>query len=195
MKYVANAEDHTDYSDCKNEAKCINCQGGHSANDKSCPKWKEEKEIQRIKTERGISYTEAKKQLEIFNSVKTTYAQAAAAPKTSVKTVSVETQTDITWPNEANKPQKCPVDKLNANKATKTNTSSQTANKDQTKLTVNQSRFILNRQSKGTNDPVKQFNKYGVLNEDDGTMEVDNPPIANTQGRKANLGTKNGTKQ
>ena len=28
--------------------------------------------------ERGISYTNAKKQMDIFNSVKTTYAQAAA---------------------------------------------------------------------------------------------------------------------
>ena len=156
-------------------------------------KMEEEKEIQGIKAERGISHTEAK--IEIFNSVKATYAQAAAPTKSTIKTVSVETQKDITWPNEANKPQKCPVDTLNTNKATKTNTSSQTSNKDQTKLTVNQSRFILNRQSKGTNDPVKQYNKYGVLNEDDGTMEVDNPPISNTQGRKANSGTKNGTKQ
>ena len=37
-----------------------NCQGKHASNDKECPKWKEKKEIQRIKAERGISYTEAK---------------------------------------------------------------------------------------------------------------------------------------
>ena len=46
----------------------------------TCPKWKEEKEIQRIKAERGISYTEAKKQMDIFNSVKTTYAQQLQQP-------------------------------------------------------------------------------------------------------------------
>ena len=46
----------------KKEAKCVNCHGKHASNDKSCPKWKEEKDIQRIKAERGISYTDAKKQ-------------------------------------------------------------------------------------------------------------------------------------
>ena len=65
-------EDLTDPQGCKNQAKCVNCQGNHASNDKECPKWKEE--IQRIKAERGISYTEAKKQMDIFNSVKTTYA-------------------------------------------------------------------------------------------------------------------------
>ena len=39
------------------------------------------KEIQKIKTERGIPYTEAKKQIQIFNSVKNTYAQVTVAKK------------------------------------------------------------------------------------------------------------------
>ena len=47
-------EDHTDSQECKNEAKCVNCQGNHASNDKECLKWKEEKEIQRIKAERGF---------------------------------------------------------------------------------------------------------------------------------------------
>ena len=29
-----------------NEVKCANCQGNHTSNDRACPKWKEEKEIQ-----------------------------------------------------------------------------------------------------------------------------------------------------
>ena len=61
---------------------------------KTCPKWKEE--IKKIKTARGISYSDAKKQMDIFNSVKTTYAQAAATTKPVVKTVNVETQTEMT---------------------------------------------------------------------------------------------------
>ena len=99
-------EDHTDSQECKNEAKCVNCQGKHASNDKECPKWKEEKEIQRIKAERGISYTEAKKQIDIFNSVKSTYAQAAAATKPVVKTATVETQTEMTWPEGTKQPKK-----------------------------------------------------------------------------------------
>ena len=31
-------KDHTDSQKCKNEAKCINCQGNHASNDKECPK-------------------------------------------------------------------------------------------------------------------------------------------------------------
>ena len=98
MKFALNV-DYTDSQECKNEAKCVTCQGNHASNDKSCPKWKEEKDIQTIKAERGISYTEAKKQIDIFNSVKTTHPQAAAATKPVVKTATVKTQTEMTWPN------------------------------------------------------------------------------------------------
>ena len=49
-------EDHTDSKQCTNEARCVNCQGNHASNDKTGLKWKEEKEIHRIKTERGITY-------------------------------------------------------------------------------------------------------------------------------------------
>ena len=65
---------------------------------------KKKTEIQRIKAERGISNTEAKRQMDIFNSVKTTYAQAAAAIKPVVKTMNVETQTEMTWPEGAKQP-------------------------------------------------------------------------------------------
>ena len=98
--------------ECKNEAKCVNCHGNHASNDKSCPKWKEEKDIQRIKAERGISYTEAKKQIDIFNSIKTTYSQAAAATKPVVKTANAETYTEMTWPEETKQPKKYAVEKL-----------------------------------------------------------------------------------
>ena len=33
-------EDHLDINECPNQAKCVNCEGGHTANDKTCPKWK-----------------------------------------------------------------------------------------------------------------------------------------------------------
>ena len=104
-------EGHTDHQECKNEAKCVNCQGKHESNDKECPKWKQEKEIQRIRAERGISYIEAKKQMDIFNCVKTTYAQAAAATKPVVKTATVETQTEMTWPEGTKQPKKYAVEK------------------------------------------------------------------------------------
>ncbi|GFX16064.1 kinesin-like protein KIF2A [Trichonephila clavipes] len=41
--------------------KCANCKGEHAVYSKICPKWQQEKEIQRIKVLENISYSEAKK--------------------------------------------------------------------------------------------------------------------------------------
>ena len=174
-------------------AKCVNCQGKHESNNKECPKWKEEKEIQRIKTERGISYIEAKKQMDIFNSVKTTYAQAAAATKPVVKTATVETQT--TWPEGTKQPKKCAVEKQTT-KVTKTSSSSQTSasQNDPIKLKISQSKVYLTKQHKGSNDPIKQYNKY-VLSDSDSEMSVEESPITSSQGRSSNKSVNNGTKQ
>ena len=165
-------------------------------NHASCPKWKEEKDIQRIKAERGISYTEAKKQIDIFNSVKTTYAQAAAATKPVVKTATVETQTEMTWPDGSKQPKKCPIEKQTT-KVNKISASSQTSGSqnDPIKLKISQSKVYLTKLPKGSNDPVKQYNKFDVLSDSENEMIVDEPPITNTQGRNGNKNVKNGTKQ
>ena len=189
-------EDHTDSQECKNEAKCVNCQGNHTSNDKACPKWKEEKEIQRIKAERGISYTEPKRQIDIFNSVKTTYAQAAAATKPVIKTANVETQTEMTWPVGTKQPKKCAVEKQ-TNKVNKTSASSQTSasQNDPIKLKISQSKVYLTKLYKGSNDPIKQHNKYDVLSDSDSELSVEESPITSSQGRSGNKSLNNGTKQ
>ena len=79
---------------------------------------KKRKKYRKIKAE--ISYTEAKRQMDIFNSVKTNYAQAAATTKSVVKTVNVETQTEMTWPEGTKQPKKCAVE----NQTTKVNKTS-----------------------------------------------------------------------
>ena len=189
-------EDHTDSQECKNEAKCVNCQGNHASNNKECPKWKEEKEIQRIKAERGILYTEAKKQMDIFNSVKTTYAQTAAATKPVVKTVTVETETEMTWPDGAKQPKTCAVEKQTT-KVNKPSSSSQTSasQNDPIKLKISQSKVYLTKQHKGSNDPIKQYNKYDALSDSDSEMSVEESPITNSQGWSGNKSVNNGTKQ
>ena len=189
-------EDHTDSEECTNEAKCVNCQGNHASNDKTCPKWKEEKEIQRIKAERGISYTDAKKQMDIFNSVKTTYAQAAAATKPVVKIVNVETQTEMTWPEGTKQPKKCAVEKQTT-KESKTSSSSQTSasQNDPIKLKISQSKVYLTKQHKGSNDPITQYNKYDALSDSDSDMSVEESPITSSQGRSGKKCLNNGTKQ
>ncbi|GFT74241.1 uncharacterized protein TNCV_5034551 [Trichonephila clavipes] len=59
----------------------------HSSDSKQCPKWKAEKEIQAIKTNRNISYLEARKL--IAPQLSETYAQVAKP-----STVTSTTQTD-----------------------------------------------------------------------------------------------------
>ena len=83
-----------DNTNCQNPAKCANCQEAHMAISKDCPIWKKEKQIQKIKAERNISYPEARRITEASTQSlpSQTYAEAA---KTSVRTVAC--QTECTW--------------------------------------------------------------------------------------------------
>ncbi|GFX07490.1 uncharacterized protein TNCV_5092051 [Trichonephila clavipes] len=48
-------------TDCSLEPKCINCSQPHTADSKLCPKFKNEKQIQEIKTNKNVTYVEARK--------------------------------------------------------------------------------------------------------------------------------------
>ena len=54
---------HDDH-ECDNEAKCANCNGDHPAYVRSCPKWKIEKEIIKVKYQKNIPFHEARQQVE-----------------------------------------------------------------------------------------------------------------------------------
>ena len=45
-----------DGTTCQNPHFCANCKGAHMASSKDCPMWSREKEVQRIKTERNVSF-------------------------------------------------------------------------------------------------------------------------------------------
>ncbi|GFY22238.1 uncharacterized protein TNCV_3298811 [Trichonephila clavipes] len=62
-------------TDCSLEPKCINCSLLHTADSKLCPKWKNEKQIQEIKTNKNITYVEARKL--IVPQLVESYAEAA----------------------------------------------------------------------------------------------------------------------
>ena len=53
-----------DDHECDNEAKCANCNGDHPAYVRSCPKWKIEKEIIKVKYQKNIPFHEARQQVE-----------------------------------------------------------------------------------------------------------------------------------
>ena len=134
--------------------------------------------------------------MDIFNSVKSTYAQAAAATKPVVKTATIATQTEMTWPEGTKQPKKCAVEKQTT-KVNKPSASSQTSatQNDPIKLKISQSKVYLTKQHKGSDDPVKQYNKYDVLSDSDSEMSCEESPITNSQGRSGNKNVNNGTKQ
>ena len=80
--------DHPD-SSCTYPIKCANCGGNHTAYSRDCPRWKTEKEIQRVRTERKISFPEARKIVEGVTG-KPSYASVLAK-----QVVSVGCQTDL----------------------------------------------------------------------------------------------------
>lgn len=87
-------EEGHDKGSCEKPTKCCNCTGDHSAASKQCPMWIKEKEIQKIRCTKRISYIEAKKQVTI-TPIFTLNKTFASAARKSVRTV--DCQTDITW--------------------------------------------------------------------------------------------------
>ncbi|GFW07127.1 uncharacterized protein TNCV_3693221 [Trichonephila clavipes] len=83
-------------TDCSLEPKCINCERPHSTDSKLCPKWKTEKKIQEIKTNRNITYIEARKLIAPPTSQ--TYSQAAKSSTISASTQTDESITKIRYP-------------------------------------------------------------------------------------------------
>ncbi|GFX72101.1 uncharacterized protein TNCV_3050241 [Trichonephila clavipes] len=87
-------------TDCTLEPKCVNCSQSHPSDSKLCQKWKLEKQIQEIKTNKNISYFEARKL--IVPQLTQTYAQA-----TKPSTISTTTQTDPNITNIVCPPLQC----------------------------------------------------------------------------------------
>ena len=58
---------------------CVNCGGGHSSFDKSCPQWQTEKEVLKLKVTKEISFPEARR-LAALTPGLVTYAAVAKLP-------------------------------------------------------------------------------------------------------------------
>ncbi|GFU71329.1 uncharacterized protein TNCV_3783141 [Trichonephila clavipes] len=78
-------------TDCTLEPKCTNCLQSHVSDSKLCPKWKLEKQIQEIKTNKNISYSEARKL--IVSQPSQTYAEIT---KSTVISTTSQTDPNIT---------------------------------------------------------------------------------------------------
>lgn len=86
------AEVGHDSENCNKAPRCVNCTGPHPSYARSCPSWQYEKEVQTIKTEKNLSYTEARKILS-QRTPKSGFSYSAALVSKSVQ--SIGTQTDI----------------------------------------------------------------------------------------------------
>ncbi|GFW66036.1 uncharacterized protein TNCV_588621 [Trichonephila clavipes] len=83
-------------TDCTLEPKCINCSEPHPSNSRFCPKWKIEKQIQEIKTNKNLLYPEAHKL--IVPQKTQTYAQVVKTLTTSTATETDDKITQIICP-------------------------------------------------------------------------------------------------
>lgn len=96
------SNDHPTDSCASDFSKCVNCSGAHPAYSRSCPKFKEEKEILTLKTKENLTYFEARKRLSFLQ--RGTYA-AAVSKGAAPTTASVGTQVCLLDLSAPRKPQ------------------------------------------------------------------------------------------
>ena len=114
--------------------KCVNCEGAHPSSSKDCNVWKKEKQIQKVKTEKKISYPDARKIVQETNSWLLPGAKPLFASVAAKQMVSCAIKTDITWVKSDNRVrQKTPPPKG-------TQTGTQTSTPQQTPTKASQAR-------------------------------------------------------
>ena len=82
--------------------KCVNCEGAHPSSSKDCDVWKKEKHIQKVKTERKISYPDAREIVQETSSWLLPGAKPLFASVAAKQMVFCAVQTDITWVKSEN---------------------------------------------------------------------------------------------
>jgi hypothetical protein len=188
--------DHVE-KDCAEAALCANCKGNHPSFSKSCPKWLEEKEVQRLKCTLNINFVEARRLFNRTQGPDQGKSYAEAAKKVSQ---SVSVQTELTWPLNSDKPKKVSVSKPQVASPAQSTKSTQSGSNVQTsKTTVKPTPEKKNektdkpvkinrpnRNSKNTEDPIIHVNKFQVLDEGGGEESMVTDVIPPTPKQKQN---------
>ncbi len=177
--------------DCDNEfKKCTNCLENHPSYSKDCPIWKQQMEINRLKFSRNISFSDARKLVQSQESTGTYASIVQTTPEITpkVKTSSIDCQTDLTWLN-SDAPQM-----YSNEQSTKTSDSiSDIPTQDKSSLSKNpalkqkmpQTNVEQNKSkpesskgrrsdriSKGSDNPIHLYNKFGYLERMDVTENI-----------------------
>jgi hypothetical protein len=92
-------EGHKDVDCPEPQPKCVNCSGDNPSYSRQCPEWNKQQAIVRIKTERNVSYSEAKHIYSQQSSSVSTGQPGVTYAAVVKSTKSMSTQTDLTWPN------------------------------------------------------------------------------------------------
>ena len=152
--------------------KCVNCNGEHTAYSKNCPRWITEKEIQRVPTERKISFPEARKIVEGVSK------QSSFASVVAKQVVSVGCQTDAVEIRSATGATNVSATPVSSSSKPITSKDTSTAKK-QTMINKNTApKPLANRDSKQT--------KNGKTNNKDKNKETVNKPEVAEQTKQIN---------
>ncbi|KAM7313401.1 hypothetical protein ISCGN_003266 [Ixodes scapularis] len=88
---------------CEDPVACANCKGSHPAYSRSCPLWRQEKEILTLRAKENLSYPEAKQRFSFIS--KGTYSDAVRrgpAPRTESRATQFSLE-DLAGPSQAPK--------------------------------------------------------------------------------------------
>ena len=183
-------EGHSD-TDCHEQPHCVNCSGPHPSFSKECPEWIKQRAIVQIKTERNISFSEAKQLFGKQHTHSACSTQSGVTYASVVKqTATIATQTDLTWPLDSKvlipltPPVTCETQTNTDESLTSgavgghstanivsniPNYSStpkqkiQTSNSKPGPASFKTKPALGNKPTKGSTDPIKIFNKFGSL--------------------------------
>ena len=159
---------------CKNPVKCVNCGGAHSPRSNECEIWKQEKAIMKLKVTKNLTYLEARKlheQKPEFN-FSTVVKSLAAKPET--KTTSTQFHENDFKITESSKviTARKPKPSASSPAATSQTQTPTTSNIDKKQLLQNAKmlkaqQIAPSRIAKGSDDPIKEHNKFGALMDDE----------------------------
>ncbi|XP_067656448.1 uncharacterized protein [Haliotis asinina] len=142
-------------SECNEEARCVNCSGHHPAFSKQCPVFQKENDIVKMKTQRNITYYEARTIVEgNLPNINQSYS-AAASQSLRKTTCSASCQTDFTW-LEAEQPKQISLKSAHSQTDSSSQPSNSTKSLDSS-TSKQQNPKNSGRVSKGELDPIQQF--------------------------------------
>ena len=174
-------------SQCRNPPKCVNCSGNHMSRSSDCEVWKKEKEVMKIKVTQRLTYPEARKEYEkqtpeftfskIVQSMPHKPESKTASTQYSEKDCEITESSKVIIARITKQKSSAQASSSQNNSKSilqKSSLESKSADKSKNQQNSKPQRPIIasSRMSKGSEDPIKNHNRFGALT-DDGAMDTD----------------------